>query len=77
MSKAWRDAVATIHNFPMKIRRAVISSCLRKISYKNANKAENGKVKTEKRIGKQLRYYKCEWCEGFHLTSQMRDIDYL
>jgi hypothetical protein len=43
-------------------------SCLRKVRYGHG---ETARLAIERQPGKPLAYYACDYCGGYHLTSQV------
>lgn len=48
----------------------LISTCLSKDTLRNADAAANAARRCSTMSGKTLRFYKCHYCGGYHLTSR-------
>lgn len=52
-----------------------LSECYKKSRYKNNTIAEMYKQKAETARNVQLRVYKCDVCQGYHLTKKKGGLD--
>ena len=49
--------------------------CGRKRRYRDEHTANHYRKMFEQERGRRLDYYWCKYCNGFHLTSSVDDID--
>lgn len=65
-----------IKDLTSKVPKSLLyTSCRKKVRYRTEGEVSKARHKCERTRGVKLEYYFCPYCEGFHLTSNISDID--
>jgi hypothetical protein len=52
-----------------------IPGCTGKKRYRTDIEAINAAIKTSFKWGKPMRHYRCPHCNGYHVTSEIRNLE--
>lgn len=54
-------------------KRSITRMCASKKRFKSIDQVKRSRSNIRKNSGTNLRYYKCKWCQGWHLTNDNKE----